>query len=134
MMHSIIVQAIAIGVATLSAFAIGYFYFGAGLEGAEKLAEGRTMAFTTLIIAELLRSFAVRSDKYTLMELGIQTNMTLVKALGLAFGLLLIVLYVPFLRSLFELSFMTAKEWIPTLLLASIPFAAAEIHKKFKKH
>lgn len=134
MKSSIIVQALAIGVSTLVAFSVGYFYFGAGLAPEAQLAEGRTMAFATLILAELLRSFAVRSDKYTLWELGIGTNMTLVKALALAFALLLLVLYVPFLRTLFDLSFMTAKEWIPVLLLCSIPFFSAEIHKKFKKH
>lgn len=129
MRASIIVQAIAIGVCTLAAFAIGYYYFGQSMTGEEKLMEGRTMAFATLILAELLRAFASRSDKYTLLEIGIFSNMRMIQAVAVGVILLLIVLYVPFLRTLFSVSFMTPKEWIPTLILAIIPFASAEIHQ-----
>lgn len=128
-MSRILVQAVAIGVSTLSAFAIGYYYFGAGLSGAEKLAEGQTMAFSTLILAELFRAMAARSDKHTLNEIGWFSNKSMNYAILIGAGLLLIVLYVPILSSLFKVSFMTAKEWIPTLILSLIPFMATEIHQ-----
>lgn len=132
-MGSIIVQAIAIGVATLAAFAIGYFYFGHGLTGAEKLAEGRTMTFSTLILAELFRAMAARSDTHTMGEIGWFSNKSMNMAILLGVFLLLIVLYIPFLRTLFSVSFMTLKEWVPTLLLATIPFLATEIHQAMRE-
>ena len=133
MKHSIIVQAIAIGFVTLVSFAIGYYYFGRGLTGEEQLMEGRTMAFATLILAELFRAFASRSDKHTLFELGIGSNPSMIKAVVIGIIILLIVLYIPVMRELFEVSFMTAKEWIPTIILSIIPFAAAEIHQAATK-
>lgn len=129
MQGSIVVQSIAIGVCTLLAFSIGYFYFGKGLDAQNQLMEGQTMAFATLILAELFRAFASRSDKYTLFEIGVFSNKSMVRAVVIGILLLLIVLYIPILRSLFEVSFMTAKEWIPTLILSILPFAAAEIHQ-----
>lgn len=128
-MSSIIVQAIAIGVATLAAFAIGYFYFGHGLSGEEKLAEGRTMTFATLILAELFRAMAARSETQTMSEIGWFSNKSMNMAILIGVSLLLIVLYIPFLASLFRVSFMTLKEWVPTLILATIPFLATEIHQ-----
>ncbi len=146
MKNSIIVQSLAIGLSTLTAFAIGYFIFGntaydsaiaAGksIEFAlnEKLIEGQTMAFATLILAELLRALASRSDSHTVFEIGLMSNKSMVRAIVIGVFLLLIVLYVPFLRSLFDVSFMTIKEWIPTLILSIIPFAAAEIHQSMSK-
>lgn len=146
MRSSIIVQAIAIGVSTLVAFAIGYFYFGGTIvrealatgETAQaaaelQLMEGQTMAFATLILAELLRAFASRSDKYTLQEIGIGSNPAMVKAVLIGIALLLVVLYVPFLNQLFGVSFMTLKEWVPTLILASLPFIVAETHQAMSK-
>lgn len=142
MRSSIIVQAIAIGVATLTAFAIGYFYFGGeiyqeainagqSVEAANelKLMEGQTMAFATLILAELLRAFASRSDTHTIFEIGVFSNKAMVRAVAVGIILLLIVLYVPFMRNLFSVSFMTLKEWVPTIILSLIPFAVAEIHQ-----
>lgn len=129
MRKSIVIQALAISVATLSAFSIGYFYFGQGLTGAEKLAEGRTMAFATLILAELFRAMACRSDVYSLNEIGLFTNKAMNYAILIGIGLLLFVLYIPFMRELFDVSFMTAKEWIPTLVLSLIPFLTTEIHQ-----
>lgn len=142
MKQSILVQAIAIGVATLSAFAIGYFYFGGDIYNqaiaagesvavAEEmqLMEGQTMAFSTLILAELLRAFASRSDKHTILQIGIGSNPAMVKAVIIGVLLLLIVLYVPFMRDLFSVSFMTLKEWVPTIILAFIPLIVAEVHQ-----
>lgn len=87
------------------------------------------MAFSTLILAELLRAFASRSDTHTVFEIGIFSNKAMVRAVAVGIILLLIVLYVPFMRELFSVSFMTLKEWVPTIILSFIPFAVAEIHQ-----
>lgn len=129
-LSGIIVQALAIGISTLVAFSIGYFWFGRGLTGAEKLAEGQTMAFATLILAELFRAMASRSDTHTLGEIGWFSNRSMNRAILVGVILLLIVLYIPFLADLFHVAFMSLKEWVPTLVLATIPFLATEIHQQ----
>ena len=139
MRNSIIVQSIAIGVATLAAFFLGQYVFFPIDETMTKAAQlhalngARTMAFVTLVFAELLRAFSVRSNKYTVKEIGLFTNMHLVKAVGLAVVLMVIILYIPALEVIFETVNLGVKEWLVVLLLAFVPFTASEVHKIIKR-
>ncbi|MFC1960229.1 cation-translocating P-type ATPase [Chloroflexota bacterium] len=91
----------------------------------------RTMAFTTLVVAELLRAFTARSERYNVWQIGIFTNKWMVYAVGLSFVLLLCVLYVPFLQPVFETTALTGQQWLMTLPFIILPSAAAEIAKFF---
>ena len=123
----IILQSIAITVAVLAAYIIGLNYiFPNNIAGAH------TMVFATLITSELLRAFSVRSEKYTLKELGFFSNKALVKANLLSFALLLVVMYIPVLRNLFELEFISWQWWV-ILLLALLPLVIGEIRKRIRK-
>ena len=123
----IIFQSIAITISVLLAYVIGLKYiFPNNIEGAH------TMVFATLITSELLRAFSVRSEKYTLKELGWFSNKNLVKANLLSFALLLVVMYVPILRKLFELEFISWQWWI-ILLLSFLPLVIGEIRKRIRK-
>ena len=139
----IIVQSIAIGLTTLVAFFIGLKMFNydsnatanaldASLDGA------RTMAFTTLVFAELFRAFSARSPHYTLREIGIFTNPALVKSFLLAGAMMLVVIYVPFLEPIFNTEFMGLKQWAVMLPLSLLPFVVGELQKiltrKNRKH
>ena len=125
--RGVIFQSIAITVAVLLAYVIGLKYiFPGNIEGAH------TMVFATLITSELLRAFSVRSEKYTLRELGFFSNKSLVKATLLSFVLLLIVMYIPVLRNLFELEVITWQWWI-ILLLSLIPLLIGEIRKRIRR-
>lgn len=125
--QSLILQSIAITGSVLLAYVLGLKYFFPGnIDGAH------TMVFTTLITSELLRSFSVRSTKYTLKELGLTTNKKLIQANLLSFGLLLLVMYIPVVRDLFELELITW-QWLPILLIAFIPLTLGEVHKMMKK-
>lgn len=145
MKYNIIVQSIAIGIATLAAFFIGLRLFGYDSSLAENasatllsanehaLNGARTMAFVTLVLAELLRAFSARSSSQTILEIGVFTNMTLVKSFLIASALMLIVIYVPFLEPVFDTVFMGLKHWIIIIPLAFIPFIAGELHKISKR-
>lgn len=134
MMRSIIVQAIAIGAATLGAFSIGYYYFGRGMEPEQMLAQGRTLAFATLILAELFRAMAARSNRYPLKQIGWFTNKYIIGSILVGIALLLLVIYVPVMRNLFDIAFMGPKEWLPVLILSIVPFAATEVYESFTTH
>ena len=123
----IIFQSIAITISILAAYIIGLKYiFPNNIEGAH------TMVFATLITSELLRAFSVRSEKYTLKELGWFSNKNLVKANLLSFALLLLVMYVPPLRILFELQFISWQWWI-IILLSFLPLLIGEIRKRTRR-
>lgn len=124
---NIILQSIAITISVLAAYIIGLNYiFPNNIEGAH------TMVFATLITSELLRAFSVRSEKYTLKELGWFSNKNLVKANLLSFALLLLVMYVPPIRRLFELQFITWEWWI-IILLSFLPLLIGEIRKRVRR-
>ena len=125
--QGVILQSIAITVSVLAAYVIGLkWIFPNNIEGAH------TMVFATLITSELLRAFSVRSEKYTLKELGWFSNKFLVKANLLSFALLLLVMYIPPLRRLFELQFISWQWWI-ILVLALLPLTLGEIHKRMRR-
>ena len=127
MRTNLISQSIFITIAVLASYIIGLkWIFPDSIEGAH------TMVFATLITSELLRAFSVRSTKYTLKELGFASNPHLIKAVILSFALLLVVMYVPVLRELFEVVSFTW-EWIPVLALALIPLVFGEVAKVVRR-
>ena len=121
-------QSIYITVTVLLAYIVGLkFIYPDSIEGAH------TMVFATLITSELLRAFSVRSNKYTLKELGFTSNPQLIKAVLLSFALMLIVMYIPLLNNLFEIVVFTW-QWIPVIILALIPLVLGELGKVLKKN
>ena len=124
---NLISQSIFITIAVLASYIIGLkWIFPDSIEGAH------TMVFATLITSELLRAFSVRSTKYTLKELGFASNPHLIKAVILSFALLLVVMYVPVLRELFEVVSLTW-EWLPVLALSLIPLVLGEVAKVVRR-
>ena len=124
---NVILQSIAITISVLAAYIIGLNYiFPNNIEGAH------TMVFATLITSELLRAFSVRSEKYTLKELGWFSNKNLLKANLLSFSLLLLVMYIPPLRRLFELQFINW-EWLIIIPLSFLPLVIGEIRKRVRR-
>lgn len=121
------VQAVAITLATLGAYLFGIKVYGLDSEGS------RTLAFATLITAELLRAFSARSSDHTLREIGFFSNKYMVYATGLSFGLLLIVLYIPALANLFEVIPPSLKDWAVIIILSLIPVIAGELRKSLTR-
>lgn len=128
---TVAIQSIAITVATLLAYFIGLKWYGLG----EGLHHARTMAFSTLIICELLRSYTARSIDKTVFEVGVFTNKKLIMATVFSFLLMLVVIYVPVLNDAFGLMDLGPREIAVVLGSAVIPLLAGEIQKKvrFKK-
>ncbi|MFP4661840.1 MAG: cation-translocating P-type ATPase [Halanaerobiales bacterium] len=136
MKYGILSQGIFISLATLLSFYIGYTVFGgAQLFGAEvdtaALGIARTMAFATLITAELLRAYTSRSERYSLATIGMFKNKYMIAATTSSFVLLLIVLYVPFLHDIFSVSAITLQHWLYILGFGVLPLIAAEVSKVF---
>ena len=123
MLTGIIVQAIVMTTAVLLAFIYGLKRFPNNLVAAQ------TIAFTTLVVSELLRAFTARSEYYSVLKVGLTSNRWMVYAVGSSLLLLLLVLYVPFLQTFFGTTGLGWQDWLvmlPLMLMASI---AAEITK-----
>ncbi len=90
-----------------------------------------TMAFVTLSLCELFRAYTVRSERASLISIGIFSNRYMQYAVGLSIGLLLLVINVPFLQPIFNTHFLSLREWSVVLSLAIMPAIAEEITKFF---
>ena len=124
----IAVQATVDATATLGAFMWAY-------DGPETLAYAQTIAFTTLVTAELLRAFTSRSDIRSIFEIGVFSNRWMVLATLSSFALQLAVLYTPALRPVFStIPLELVRDWLPILGFAILPAAAAEITKWIRRN
>lgn len=117
-------QAIAVAAASLSAYLLSLRMYGL-----ENIEEARTITFATLIVAELLRAYSSRSQKFTLAKIGVFSNKSMVYATLGAFMLLLAVIYIPFMNGIFYTFPLTFVDWEIVLSFAFIPLVVGELTK-----
>ncbi|HWQ60866.1 MAG TPA: HAD-IC family P-type ATPase, partial [Negativicutes bacterium] len=118
---------IALQSTVMTAAVLGAFQYAlnAGLE----LDAARTVAFTTLIVSELLRSLSTRSERHSLLAIGIFSNKYLNAGIAASFALLLMALYSP-LSSVLRTVPAGAGEWQIIAAFAVLPLLAGEAGKK----
>lgn len=92
------------------------------------LAKARTVAFATIILAELLYSFESRSEYKSIFSIGFFKNQYLVLANLSSFLLMLMVLYTPFLSAIFETTRLSIKDWMSVVSFAVIEFIISNIN------
>ncbi len=93
-------------VAILAVFYLAMQRYPGHLEAAQ------TMAFVTLCTSELLRAFTARSEYHGVFSIGVFSNRWMVWAVGVSFLLVLMVVYVPFLRPFFDTVPLSAGDWL----------------------
>ena len=121
----IMIQGILIGLSTLGTFVLGYFWEGGSL------AEARTMAFTTLVMAQLIFVFACRSERHALWQTNPFSNIWLLLAVLLSAGMHYLVLTMPLLRNIFNTTMLTGREWLIVLGMASWSTIVLDIIQTF---
>ena len=120
--NKIIVEGILIGVLTLVSFSIGNKYYG--------IEVARTMAFMTIGLLELIHSFNIKNEK-SLFETGLFENKYLVGALLLGIFVQTIVVIIPPIAEIFELTNLTMVQWLITVVISVLPIPIIELQKKF---
>lgn len=127
---NILVQSLAIFASVFTSFILGLTVFfkdePVPIEGA------RTMAFATLILAELFRAYGARSERISVFKLGVFSNKFMNISVAGSIALLMAVIYIPGVNGIFDNIALNPVLWIPIVLLALIPFTASEIHKMIK--
>ena len=116
----IIIEGSMLGMFTLLAFSIGNRLYSVEV--------GRTMAFLTLGILELVHSFNIKSEE-SIFKIGVLENKYLVGALVLGVILQVIVVVVSPLAQVFSLVPLTGMQWLYTILIAVAPIPIVEIQK-----
>ena len=119
--NKIVVEGIMIGMLTLLAFSIGNKFYG--------IEVGRTMAFVSLGILELVHSFNIRSEG-SIFNMNICENKYLIGAFLLGTLLQVSVVIIPSVAKVFELIPLTTTQWLYTTVISLLPIIIMEIQKK----
>ena len=122
----ILVQGAVIGLLSLASYWLA-------LSWGRTLEEAHTMAFLTMAFSQLVHSFNARSLEQSLFSLGIGTNRVLVIAFLFSTAAQLAVIFIPFLRNIFETALIQPGDWLAVLGLSLIPLVTAEISKFFRR-
>ena len=120
----IIIEGVMMGIITLVAFTIGNTYYG--------IEVGRTMAFITLGLVELIHSFNVKS-KESIFKSGIFNNKYLIGSFILCTILQVGVISLPIIATKFKLVTLNNSQWMYTILISLSIFIIMELQKLFNK-
>lgn len=111
------ISALLMAVSTLLAFVFGLKH---------SVIKGETMAFTTMVILELLYSFYSRSDRLPGWKLGLTTNKYLIWAVISSFLLQVLIVYTPGISGAFGTFPLNLTDWGFIALLGIVNFAILE--------
>jgi Ca2+-transporting ATPase len=103
-----------IGLITLIAFMTIYY------QNKEPLAYAQTVAFATLVLAQLIHVFDCRSE-HSILARNPFGNMYLVLAVLSSIFLMLVVIYLPGLQTIFHTLPIKPKDWLLIISLSAIP-------------
>ena len=120
----IILEGIMLGMLTLIAFSIGNKYYG--------LEVGRTMAFISMGLLELVHSFNIKSEK-SIFKTGILENKFLIGSFVLGLLVQTIVVVIPALANIFDVVNLNSTQWLITLAISLLPIPIIELQKRINR-
>ncbi|MEG2082033.1 MAG: cation-translocating P-type ATPase [Oscillospiraceae bacterium] len=120
-------QGILVTIVTLSAYFIGHF-MESGVWEIANSADGMTMAFLTMSMAEICHSFNMRSQRNSVFSLKTQNPFLLAAMVG-SLALTTLVIYVPGLSTAFGFTHISLSEYFVALALAFSVIPVVEIVK-----
>jgi magnesium-transporting ATPase (P-type) len=104
-------------------------YLPGGLfDGSESITEARTVAFTTLVLAQLFNCFNARSDRASFVN-HLFTNPLLWAAIAVSLLLQVAVVHVPLLNDAFDTAPLSLAQWGVCAALGSAVLVVGELHK-----
>lgn len=130
---AIFFQSIGLAAATLASYRLGFILAG-DVSNEKALVIARTFCFTTLILGEMLRAYSARSEVKPLFKMKLLGNHFLNYSVLIAVGLLLLVIYIPFLQGIFKTSALSFSQFGVAFLLSLVPLVAGEFSKHLKKN
>lgn len=122
--NKIVVEGIMIGMLTLVAFSLGNKFFG--------LEVGRTMAFLSMGLLELVHSFNIKSEQ-SIFKIGIFENKFLVGSFIVGSIIQVSVVLIPTLAEIFKLVPLNQTQWLITILISFLPIPIMELQKKLNE-
>lgn len=127
----VIWQGFMIAIITIVAYVVGH-YMESGVWEFVNSADGMTMAFLTMSMAEIFHSFNLRSRRHSIFTIKGQ-NKFLWGAMVVSLLLTLAVIYIPFLSNAFGLETISFMEYGVSLLISFTVIPIVELVKFFQR-
>jgi Ca2+-transporting ATPase len=116
----------------LSAIALGAFAYSLyGLH--QEVEQARTVAFTVLVIVQLVHAFNCRSERWSLFQVGVVTNRPLFLAVLLSLAIQAAVLTVPAAAPIFKVASLPIEDWVLMGAMGILPFVVMEAVKGWRR-
>lgn len=123
--NKIIIRGSLIGLCTLLTFKLGEFYN-------MDLTTCRTLTLCTLILSQLFHVFECRSEKHSIFQIKLFTNMYLFGAVSVSVMMLLCIIYLPFMQIIFHTVSLNVGQWCIVLFFSSIISMINSIYLYFR--
>ena len=123
--EKIIVRGSLIGVCTLLSFMSGRYY---GMD----LATCRTITMCTLVMSQLLHVFECRSERHSIFEINIFSNIYLLGAVLVSISMICCILYIPLLSSIFNTVALNLGQWLLVLFFSGVIFLINSVYLLIK--
>jgi Ca2+-transporting ATPase len=127
--HRIFLEGAMIGMLSLIAFAIGYSL----LPSDDPARLGRTMAFATLSLSQLVHAFNMRSEN-SIFSIRLFENRYLVGALIIGTALQVGVISIEAIAHIFHVTPLPVQGWLAVAVLSLMPIVIVEIEKFLLNH
>ncbi len=116
----------------LAVIALGAFSYSLyGLH--QDIEQGRTVAFTVMVAAQLVHAFNCRNERLSLFQLGVGTNHMLVWAFLASLAVQVAVLTFPAAAPIFKVVSLPLEDWAVMGVAAVLPFAIMELMKLVRR-
>jgi len=127
----VLYQGLLVAILTLCSYFIGH-YIESGTWSITNSADGTTMAFLTMSMAEIFHSFNMRSQRGSIFKLKNQNIVLTLAAIG-TLVLTTLVCEVPFLATAFEFTSVSFMEYIIAIALGALVIPVVECVKYFQR-
>jgi P-type Ca2+ transporter type 2C len=116
----------------LSAISLGAFAYSLyGLH--QEVEQARAVAFTVMVVAQLVHAFNCRSERWSLFQVGLWTNRPLLLAFTLSLGTQVVVLTVPAVSTIFKVVPLPIEDWALMGAMGLSPLVIMELVKIFRR-
>ena len=116
----------------LAVIALGAFTWSL-LIWQQPVEQARSVAFTVMVVAQLVHAFNCRSDRWSLFQVGVTTNHALIWAVVLSLVLQIAILTIPVVESIFKVAPLPIEDWELMVLMALVPLAVVEVIKWIRR-
>ena len=120
-------EGLMLGLIALGAFS--YSLYGLHRE----LDQARTVAFTVMVVVQLVHAFNCRNGRLSLFQVGLWTNRPLLLAFSLSLGIQVAVLTVPAAASIFKVAPLPIEDWALMGAMGILPFPLMELIKALRR-